>query len=84
MAPEGLSADPALLKQMSWHYSLFFFLYECFAFAYAWHGGLNENHLHELKYLNTWYTVGETGWEGLGGTALWEEVSLWGVLVKVL
>ena len=41
-------------------------------------GGLNENGLHRLIYLNAWSAVGRTVWEGLEGVVLLEEVCAWG------
>ena len=41
-------------------------------------GGLNENGPNELRYLNTWYPVGGTVWEGLEGVFLLEEMRHWG------
>lgn len=40
-------------------------------------GGLNENGPNELMYLNTWYPVGGTVWEGLEGVFLLEEMRHW-------
>lgn len=37
-------------------------------------GSLSMNGCHGLKCLSTWFPVGETVWEGLGGMALLEEV----------
>lgn len=39
-------------------------------------GGLDENGSHRLVCLNALFPVGGTVWEGLGGAALSEEVSL--------
>lgn len=36
--------------------------------------GLKENGLHRLIYLNAWFPVGGTVWEGLEGVPLLEEV----------
>ena len=35
-------------------------------------GGLNENGLHGLIYLNAWFTVYGTVWEGLGTWPCWQ------------
>ena len=37
-------------------------------------GGLNENGPCRFIYLNAWFPVDGTVWEGLGGVALLEEV----------
>lgn len=39
-------------------------------------GSLNKNGPRRLIYLNTWSSVGETVWEGLGGMVLLEGVCL--------
>ena len=33
-------------------------------------GGLSENGPHRLMYLNIWFSIGGTAWEGLVGVAL--------------
>lgn len=35
---------------------------------------MNENGPHRLRYLNVWFLVGGTAWEGLDGMALLEKV----------
>lgn len=35
-------------------------------------GALNESHPHRLVYLNVWFPVGRTVWEGFEGMALFE------------
>lgn len=38
-------------------------------------GSLNENGSHRLLYLNAWFTVGGTIWEGLKSVALLDDVT---------
>lgn len=40
-------------------------------------GGLNENGPYRLIYLNVWFLVSGTVWEGLGGVTLLEVVCHW-------
>lgn len=41
-------------------------------------GGLTENDPNKLIYLNPWYPVDGTVWEGLEGVFLLEEMHHWG------
>lgn len=43
-------------------------------------GGLNENDLDRLIYLNAWSPISGTPWEGLGGMAWLEEACHFEVL----
>ena len=43
-------------------------------FSEATCAGLDDNGLCRFVYLNTWFPVGGTVWEGLGDVALLEEV----------
>jgi hypothetical protein len=46
-------------------------------FSLALYGSLNENDLHRLVCLNTWFSTAGSVWEGLGDVSLLEGVSHW-------
>lgn len=43
---------------------------------YSCHSGFNDNGAHSLRYMNSWFPVGEPTWEILGEVVL-EEMCQW-------